>query len=135
MKKTVSGLNIQWPWSELLINGSKSVETRGYPLPKKYIGVELAIIETAGPRGRREAGIEFARIIGTVVFEESFEYVSREKWEKDRKRHRVSVDDPLFKYDPRVKKFGWVVKKVTRLPRPLPAPKPRGIVFASECHI
>ena len=51
----------------MLLSGEKTVETRGYPLPEKYVGCELAIIETPGPRGRREAGIEKARIVGTIV--------------------------------------------------------------------
>ena len=46
----LSGLNIQQPWSSLLIDGYKSVETRSYPLPQKYEGVELALISTPGKK-------------------------------------------------------------------------------------
>lgn len=40
------GLNVRSPWSTLLINGQKSVETRSYRLPQRLEGVELALIET-----------------------------------------------------------------------------------------
>ena len=44
------GINIQAPFAELLINLEKCVETRTYPLPLKYEGEELALIETPGKK-------------------------------------------------------------------------------------
>ena len=67
----MTGINIQTPWSELLINGDKSVETRSYPLPEKYMGEELALIETPGRYGRFKA-----RIIGTITFSHSFKLLT-----------------------------------------------------------
>ena len=78
--ETIPGVNIQWPWSELLLTGKKSVETRSYPLPEKYLGQWLAVIETPGPHGKREAGIDKARITGKIMFSESFQYPTLSEW-------------------------------------------------------
>lgn len=135
MSRTLPGINIQWPWSQLLLSGDKTVETRAYPLPRKYFGVELALIETPGPRGRREARIESARIVGVITFSGSNEYLDREQWILDFKRHRVPPEDTMFRFKRGNRKFGWVVKSAVRLGKPIPAPKPRGIIFASQCKI
>ena len=135
MKRAIPGVNIQWPWSQLLLSGVKTVETRGYPLPAKYIGQELALIETPGPRGKKEAGIERARIIGTIVFSGSIEYRSGGAWSKDRDRHQVQQDDPVFAFRAGTPKWGWVVEQVTKLIEPSAAPARRGIVFAARCAI
>ena len=133
--KNLPGINIQWPWSELLLSGKKSIETRSYALPKKFIGVELAVIETPGPRGKKEAGIEKARIVGTIVFSESFPYTSKSQWKKDFGRHRVDVEDPQYSWEKRSAVFGWKVASVKRLKQPKPPPLKRGIVFAKDCQV
>ncbi len=128
---TLPGVNIQYPWSQLLLSGKKTVETRRYPLPLKYMGRPLAVIETSG-----KAKPAFrARVIGVIVFSHSIEYQSYEEWDSDRGRHQVSSDDPTYKFKRGEKKFGWVVKHVTKLESACPAPAKRGIVFASACHI
>lgn len=133
--RTIQGLNIQWPWSELLLSGKKRVETRSYALPEKLKGVELAVIETAGPRGKKEAGIHKARIIGTIVFESSFRYKNKKEWLADRGRHLVSQDDSLYGFKSEKQKWGWVVKSFTKLDKPAPAPSKRGIIFAKSCLV
>ena len=134
--KTIPGINIQWPWSEYLVSGKKTIETRTYPIPLKHIGVELAIIETPGPKGKKLAGIEKARIIGTIIFESSFQYKSRKDWEKDVKKHLVGSSADDFTWEDRGGEvWGWKVKKVTKLKKNKPAPIKRGIVFASACQV
>jgi hypothetical protein len=133
--KGIPGINIQWPWSELLLSGQKSIETRTYPIPKKFIGVELAVIETPGPQGRRKAGIEKARIIGTITFDSYIKYETKMDWAKDAKRHCVKVDDPLYAWHSDRPKFGWVVKDFRKFDKPCPSPKTRGIIFARGCKI
>lgn len=135
MTQILPGINIQWPWSSLLVSGEKTVETRSYPLPTKYIGKQLAIIETPGPHGKRDAGIDSARIIGVIVFSGSKKYSSKATWKKDHSKHLVAEDDPLFAFDSKKEKWGWVVESVRKLDHPLPAPEKRGIVFATCCHI
>ena len=127
---------MQWPWSELLLSGKKTIETRTYPLPEKYKGIELALIETPGPRGKKEAGIEKARIVGTIVFGDSVEYTSEKQWRKDSKRHLVDIKDSQFSWEKRDRHvWGWTVLKVTSLTNPAEVPKIRGIIFAKACEI
>ena len=122
----MTGINIQTPWSELLINGDKSVETRSYPLPEKYMGEELALIETPGRYGRFKA-----RIIGTIIFSHSFKYPDQRAWQDDYNRHCVAVDDPIYNWKDDKPKYGWVVSKVTKFDKPLDIRKRKGIIFTS----
>ena len=122
----MTGINIQTPWSELLINEVKSVETRSYPLPEKYMGEELALIETPGRYGRFKA-----RIIGTITFSHSFKYPDQKAWQDDYNRHCVAVDDPIYNWKDDKPKYGWVVSKVTKFDKPLDIRKRKGIIFTS----
>ena len=122
----MTGINIQTPWSALLINEVKSVETRSYPLPEKYVGEEIALIETPGRYGRFKA-----RIIGTITFSHSFKYPDQRAWGDDYNRHCVAVDDPIYNWKDDKPKYGWVVSKVTKFDKPLDIRKRRGIIFTS----
>ncbi len=134
--KTIPGINVQWPWSELLISGKKTVETRTYPLPEKYIGVELALIETPGSKGKKEAGIKKARVIGTITFGEAFKYRTESEWKGDEQRHLVDTSDPQFSWKKRKQNvWGWTVIRFKRFKRAIPAPNKRGIVFATSCKV
>lgn len=133
--KVLTGINIQWPWSELLASGQKSIETRSYPIPKRLKGVELAIIETPGKRGKEEAGFDKARIIGTITFSESKEYRSRKSWQSDMDKHLVQLDDPQFSFVLGRPKYGWIVERVQKLYRPVEPPAKRGIIFAKNCKV
>lgn len=133
--KVIPGINMQWPWSVFLLDGEKTVETRSYPLPEKYRNQPLAMIETPGPRGKKEAGITEARITGIITFSDSFQYKTRKQWLADRNRHCVAPDDPHFGFKLDKEKWGWVVASVEKFERPLLAPKKRGIVFATACEI
>ena len=62
--KTIPGVNIRWPWSKLLLEGTKTVETRSYPLPTGFVGKEIAVIETPGPNGKKN-GIPKSAYYGT----------------------------------------------------------------------
>ena len=124
------GLNIQIPWSRLLINGDKSVETRSYALPKKYEGVELALIETPGKYGKFKS-----QIIGTITFSHSFEYRDKQEWIDDYSRHKVEESDEFYGWNENKKKYGWVVSNINKFDNPTPAPKHRGIVFANNIKI
>lgn len=126
----MTGINIQIPWSFLLVIGDKSVETRSYPLPKKYEGVELALIETPGKFGSFKA-----RIIGTIVFSHSFEYPDEVAWKDDYNRHKVEENDVLFGWKENKKKYGWVVSQIKRFEEPLSPPKKKGIVFTKNCKV
>jgi hypothetical protein len=134
-EKTIPGVNIQWPWSELIINGKKSIETRNYAIPKKYQGTEVAVIETPGPLGKKEAAIDKARIIGTVVFGGCYQYLSKSHWLSEYYRHLVREDDPLYAYIVGKEKWAWEIESFTKFEDLIPAPINKGIVFTSSCRI
>jgi len=122
----MTGLNIQAPWSSLLINGLKSVETRSYHLPLKYEGVELYLVETPGKLGKFKA-----RVIGTITFSHSFKYPDQKAWQDDYNRHCVAVNDPTYNWKDDKPKFGWVVSQVTKFDKPLDISKRKGIIFTT----
>lgn len=126
----MTGINIQHPWSESLINGNKCVETRSYPLPDKYIGEELALIETPGIYGSFKA-----RIIGIIIFSHSFQYKDQDEWKADYNRHLVSCDNAPFMWVSGKDKHGWVVSDVVKFQDVQPAPKNKGIIFTTNCDV
>jgi hypothetical protein len=107
----------------LILDGTKSVETRTYPIPDEYIGKEMVIIETPG----KSAAFK-ARLIGFVVFGESFEYRSKKEFYQDEKRHCVSPESP-WRWQTGTPKWGWPIQSIRRLSKELPAPPRRGIKF------
>jgi len=123
----VTGLNIQAPWSTLLINGQKTVETRSYALPQRLEGVELALIETPGKSAKFKS-----RIIGTITFSSCVQYLSKEQWHDDNNRHRVDINDRLYGWKDKPK-FGWIVKSVKKFENPVDPPTKRGIIYAKNC--
>ena len=127
---SIPGLNIQSPWSELILTGKKTIETRGYDLPQKLLNQPVAVIETPGDSKEFKA-----RIAGIVIFIGSIEYTNQKTWERDFKKHLVTSSDPKFKFDPQKKKFGWLVGKYCLLPEFIQPPKVRGRIYASSCLI
>ncbi len=102
----MTGINIQSPWSRLLIEGDKCVETRSYPMPEKYVGEDLGLIETPGKDGDFKA-----RIIGIITFSHCFKYPDRNTWTDDYNRHLVKEEDKTFAWNDK-DKYGWVVSNV-----------------------
>lgn len=130
----ISGINIQWPWSELIISGQKTIETRSYALPQKHLGKPLALIETPGKKGKK-AGVKEARIIGIVIFSQSYQYSNKEHWIKDKKHHLVSENDINFSFHSDKEKWAWVIQSIKKFPSPKKAPAKKGIVFANNCKV
>lgn len=124
------GLNVRFPWSTLLISGVKTVETRSYPLSKKYEGVPLALIETPGKYGRFKS-----RIICTITFSHSFEYPDKNSWKDDYNRHKVEEGDEFCDWKEDKKKYGWVVSSISKLEQPVCPPSKKGIIFTKNCKI
>jgi len=124
----VNGLNVRSPWSSLLINGHKTVETRSYALPKRLEGVELALIETPGKSAKFKS-----RIIGTITFSGCIQYSSKEQWQSDESRHKVDINDKLYGWKSDKPKFAWVVQLVNKFENPIDPPAKRGIIYAKNC--
>ncbi|MBK9038952.1 MAG: hypothetical protein IPL83_07305 [Bdellovibrionales bacterium] len=131
MGKQFSGINIQWPWSELIPSGKKTIETRSCEIPRHYIDQYLAVVETPGSSGRAPSSV--ARIIGLVKFGESYRYTSLSSWKADYRHHLVEATHPLFSYSQRKEVWAWPVKKVRLFEKPMDAPARKGIVFTKDC--
>jgi hypothetical protein len=125
----VIGLNVRSPWSALLINGQKTVETRSYRLPTRLEGVELALIETPGKSAKFKS-----RIIGTITFSSCIQYSSKEQWQEDNGRHKVSINDMTYGWKDKPK-FGWIVQSVKKFKNSIDPPAKRGIIYARDCNI
>lgn len=128
INKVFTGINIQHPISGLILNGTKTIETRTYPIPKKYIGVPLLIIETPGKKGDFKA-----RIIGIIQFGNSFRYLNKTEFYKDEKKHKVNASSP-WKWTTKGK-WGWKITRVEKFKNPIPAPLKKGIIFTSNIEI
>lgn len=126
----MTGINIQAPWSGLLIDGEKSVETRSYPLPQKYEGVELALIETPGKKRNFKS-----RIIGTITFSHCFQYHNKNDWINDYNRHKVNEHDENYGWKYYKPKYGWVVSKIVKFKEPVDVLKRQGIIFRKGCRV
>ena len=123
------GLNVQFPISRLILDGSKTIETRTYPLPKAYVEKEIILIETPGKKENFKA-----RMIAIVVFGESFKYKSKRNFYLDQKSHHVSPSSQ-WRWQPEKPKWGWPVLSVRRLPVEQLAPSNRGIKFSKEIEV
>jgi hypothetical protein len=87
----------------------------------------LALIETPGKSAKFKS-----RIIGTITFSSSVQYPSKEQWESDESRHKVSIEDRTYGWKDKPK-FGWIVKSVKRFENPIDPPAKRGIIYAKNC--
>jgi hypothetical protein len=125
-KKTYAGINIQFPISKLILSGEKTIETRTYPIPEKYIGKEMLMIETPGKVGKFRA-----RIVAIIKFEDSFQYTNKWEFYKDQSRHKVTQNS-TWAWTRAKKKWGWPVRVVKKLKMPIAITKRIGIKYTNE---
>lgn len=127
-KIRIPGLNIQDPWSEMILSGSKTIETRSYPIPKHFLNTQIAVIETHKDNSKK------ATIKGVVIFSNCYKYNNFDHWLQESHLHKVSVNDPNYKYNENKAKWAWVISNHFRVPSQ-PPPIVRGIKYAKECEI
>ena len=127
------GLNIQWPFSQLILMGAKTEEVRGYDL--NYRGIaktdeEVWIVETKGPSAKASAnaivsGLQIAprpssaQVVGTVRFAGAHPYGSKRAFDDARDRHCIAVGSK-FDWDGSGALYGWRVGNVRALAEPVP---------------
>ncbi len=124
-----TGINIQHPISQLITSGQKTIETRTYPIPAKYLNVPLVIVETPGKSGKFKS-----RAIGIVTFKNCFKYVDEKSFYKDFKLHCVDKQS-LWKWSDKKPKWGWVIGSVSSLRVPVAISKKKGIVFTKSIKL
>jgi hypothetical protein len=128
---TLPGINIQAPWTEAIVSERKVIETRFYPMPRKWVGYPLAIIETPGKAGRFKR-----RIAGLVIFGQSWCYADKEAFARDREKHLVDPDDPVLGWrEDTTPKWAWPVRWVEAYQQPLPPGFRAGIRYARAVEI
>ena len=128
---TLPGINIQAPWAQAIVSEHKVIETRFYPMPRKWVGQTLAIIETPG-RARNFQ----RRIAGLVIFAPSWCYVDKVAFARDRAKHLVDPDDQLFGWRQDGKpKWAWPVQWVEVYQQPLPPGFRAGMRYARAVEI
>jgi hypothetical protein len=128
-KKVYTGINIQFPISELIISGKKKIETRTYPVPDKYLGQEMLLIETPGINGEFKS-----RIRAVIVFSSCFEYKDKAEFYKDVNKHCVTFDS-AWAWDDSKGKWGWNVEVKEVFNSPLPLKKRTGIIYSINLSI
>lgn len=124
-RKKFTGINIQYPISDLILNGKKKIETRTYPIPEKLIGLPLLIIETPGKSAKFSS-----RIVGIIIFEGSFKYEDEKAFYKDSPLHFVDKNSP-WKWTSKGK-WGWKITSVKKFKFQYDAPRKKGIVYTNN---
>ena len=100
------GVNIndsQTPYTEMILSGKKTIETRRTRSLDPYIGDEVGIIRTGkGP----------AELVGYMDIEKPKEYHNTQEFERDRPKHRVPKGSTE---DKKGKSFGYPLTDVERV--------------------
>lgn len=118
-------LEVQAPWARALVDGSKTVETRRYPLPEWARGVEVWILETVTGLANASAlgdapAAGAALLVGTCVFRDEVAYDGEARWRSDEARHLVAEGSP-YDWDGSAR-YGWVVGSAAAAAPPAPCP-------------
>ncbi|MBN8542361.1 MAG: hypothetical protein J0L82_18365 [Deltaproteobacteria bacterium] len=127
--KLLTGINIQFPISRSILDGSKVVETRTYPIPEAYLGKDLVIVETPGKLGRFKA-----RAVAIVRFGACFQYRTAKEFYDDIDRHQVAPSSPWAWSDERPK-WGWTIDEIRPLSTSFEIKKRIGIRYTKDISV
>lgn len=128
-KKTYTGINIQFPISQLILSGKKIIETRTYPIPEGYLNQDLLMIETPGSEGTFKA-----RGVCLIRFSECYQYKTLKSFRSEFSLHKVEDGSP-WDWTPEKPKWGWKISKILILRLPTIIKKRKGIVFTKNLSI
>lgn len=116
-------LEVQSPWAGRILDGTKTIETRRYPLPEALLGRAVWILESlegdTGVSGlpdsvplQRTAGGPV--VVGKVVFGSCDLYDSPEAFAQDEEHHLVGKDSP-YNWSEDAPLYGWTVQHAERM--------------------
>ena len=114
------GLEMQEPWAALLLNGTKTIETRVYDIPKALLGKKIDILESKQGKDKLSSlsdvmiGEECSNAvkrIGWCIFDRVIIYRYKAKFESDESKHLVSPTSNYGWKDDTKIVYGWVVAK------------------------
>lgn len=114
------GLEMQEPWAALLTNGTKTIETRAYNIPKALVGKKIDILESK--RGKEgfsslpnvmvgEECNQAIKRIGWCIFDRVIVYRYKAKFDADEGKHLVKPESNYGWRDDTKVVYGWVVSK------------------------
>ncbi|MCB9093346.1 MAG: ASCH domain-containing protein [Halobacteriovoraceae bacterium] len=126
--KKITGINIQHPISELIVEGKKTIETRTYAIPPHLLNKEIALIETPGKTGKFKA-----RIIAVIKFTKCYQFKTKKEFYSKSREHCVEKGSPWEWVDG--EKWGWDVEVVKRLKSPQAISKRKGIKFTKDVEV
>ena len=129
---TLRGLFVQWPWSQLLLEGTKTVEDRKYQLGYQNIGIQGEdhfLVETSQkvslkrdvlsdtislppgpPSGQKH-------VVGIIRFGSQAKYESLSSWQKASGKHCINPDSntQTCGWDGSGDRYAWEVESVQRV--------------------
>lgn len=91
LNETIIGININddtAPWTDMILSGKKTIETRTNTRLSKYIGKRVGLVKTS-KKGK-------AVLVGYATVGEPIKYDSPEAFNKDFDKHQVSPDNAFF---------------------------------------
>lgn len=107
-------LEVQTPWSRLLLEGKKEVEARAYSLPQDLLGRSILLLESTTAQDSIQSGLadrfQTSSIIGTVIFSEIIEYTSEEQFRMDEASHLVPAESPFGWRIGTERLYGWKIQ-------------------------
>lgn len=103
-------LYVRSQWARRIAEGSKSIETRGYRMPDKYLGEWVAIVQSN--RGEKSKVVCLAYISG------SFKYISEQEFRCDAAAHRIPKGHILYDWGTTPEKWGWKIAMVAGIGDP-----------------
>ena len=109
-----SSVQINGDWSDMILNREKTVETSGQ-----------SMVKNGGAPGWVLLRDETGQASGAALLGKRFEYKSKEEFDSDFDRHRVSSSSE-FAFGKRSKTYGYPVEDVVRFEEPVPVNTPRG---------
>ena len=132
MQLTLRGLCVQYPFSQLILAGAKTIEARRYELGSRNIaqpGEELFLIETPpkASNAALTAGValpakpKVACVVGTVTFSSSQPYPSPAQFRRDGQKHRIREGAKDYDWAGGGEMHAWQVASTTRFEEPIPA--------------
>jgi hypothetical protein len=134
---SLRGLNIQWPFSQLILAGAKRIEVRSHALGDKphiaTLGEEMWLIETPGPSANANAnamaeGVAIgprpkkAQIVGTATFSNSEQYGDVLAFHADAVNHCIREGGEKDWTDDK-DCHAWRIAGSRSITKPIPAPE------------
>jgi hypothetical protein len=111
-KSEVMGININddaQPFTEQILSGEKTIETRDSPSLRPYVGKQVGIVRTG--KGKQAELVGYATVADEITYQTKYDFM------KDVDKHLVGEESP---YSFKDKKYGYVLEDIQRIkPQPI----------------